>query len=451
LGKPIPTPLIDSLAEVPGFDKEAFLAVHDQAFPPVSIRFNPAKYTQDPYGFPSVSNQVPWCSTGYYLSERPSFTLDPLFHAGAYYVQEASSMFLEQAITQTCDLGRRLRVLDSCAAPGGKSTLIQQLISAESLLVSNEIIRQRAGILAENITKWGAANAVVTNNDPAHFQKLPGFFDLIVVDAPCSGSGLFRKDPDAIDEWSINNVALCSQRQQRILADLLPALAPGGTLIYSTCSYSPAEDEEIMQWLVKEQQLISVSLQTDPGWQIVETTTADATGYRFYPHKLQGEGFFIACFRKEQGEEFRHQRHKPVKHAYTALLEEYIDVPVEMTVMEREDGLICFPAACQEDIIQLQRACYIRQSGISLGSMARGKLIPDHAWAMSAYRKNAYPLIRLDKQQALVYLRKATLSIEDLPAGWLLVAYEGVILGLIKSMPGRMNNYYPSSWRILNK
>ena len=451
MGKPIPTPLIDSLAGVPGFDKEAFQAVHEQANPPVSIRFNPAKYKQDPTDFPSIATQVPWSSHGYYLSGRPSFTLDPFFHAGVYYVQEASSMFLEQAIQQTCDLTRRMRVLDSCAAPGGKSTLIQQLISPESLLVSNEIIKQRAGILAENITKWGAANVVVTNNDPAHFQKLPGFFDLIVVDAPCSGSGLFRKDPDAIEEWSINNVALCSQRQQRILADLLPALAPGGTLIYSTCSYSPAEDEEIMQWLVNEQQLLSIPLETDPAWHIVETKKGQASGYRFYPDKLEGEGFFLACFRKAEGAEFRHQRHKPAKHAYADLLQQFIDAPVEMTVMERAEGLICYPAACQEDILQIQKACYIRQCGISLGSMAKGKLIPDHAWAMSAYRKNAYPIIRLDKEQALAYLRKADLRLENIPTGWLLVAYEEVILGLIKSMPGRMNNYYPSSWRILNK
>ena len=181
--------------------------------------------------------------------QRPSFTFDPLFHAGTYYVQEASSMFLEQALKQSVDLSQPLRVLDLCAAPGGKSTLLQSLLNKESLLVSNDVIKSRAAILEENIVKWGAANVVVTNNDPAHFARLENYFDAIVIDAPCSGSGLFRRDPEAINEWSENNVQLCSQRQQRIVADVWPALKQNGILIYSTCSYSAEEDEAILDWM----------------------------------------------------------------------------------------------------------------------------------------------------------------------------------------------------------
>ena len=190
---------------------------------------------------------MPWCEYGFYLNERPVFTFDPLLHAGAYYVQEASSMFLYEVLKQTCDDTNK-KVLDLCAAPGGKSSLMSSYFK-NSLLVSNEAIKQRANILYENLTKWGSANVIITNNDAADFKRLENYFDVIVVDAPCSGSGLFRKDAEAINEWSIKNVELCNQRQQRILADVYPALKQDGILIYSTCSYSKEEDEDISDWL----------------------------------------------------------------------------------------------------------------------------------------------------------------------------------------------------------
>src|SRR5882672_6633107 len=194
-----------------------FLSVHEQPSP-TSIRVNPLKSNF------KDSEKIPWTDFGYYLEQRPSFTFDPLFHGGAYYVQEASSMFLEQALKQTLDLSQPLQILDLCAAPGGKSTHLISLLSAQSLLVANETIRSRATVLAENIQKWGASNVVVTNNDPEDFQRLEGFFDVMVVDAPCSGEGLFRKDPNASKEWSEDNVALCALRQQRILSQVWPAL-----------------------------------------------------------------------------------------------------------------------------------------------------------------------------------------------------------------------------------
>ena len=249
----LPPELIQSLRNIESFNEETFKAVHESGGQITSIRLNPKKIgnRQSAIGNEQLE-RVPWNEYGYYLNERPSFTLDPLFHAGAYYVQEASRMFLEEALKQTVDLAKPLKVLDLCAAPGGKSTLIQSIISAESLLVSNEVIKTRVHILAENITKWGAANVIVTNNDPSDFQRLPGYFDVIVVDAPCSGSGLFRKDPAAIGEWSENNVLHCAQRQQRILEHIMPALKDGGILIYSTCSYSKEEDEAIADWMVEQ-------------------------------------------------------------------------------------------------------------------------------------------------------------------------------------------------------
>jgi len=214
----LPPSLLASLQSVKGFDEQSFVKTHESGEQITSIRLNPlkSKDTLLPTANDQLPTKVPWTTNGYYLKSRPSFTLDPFFHAGAYYVQEASSMFLEQAMRQTTDLSQPLLVLDLCAAPGGKSTLLQSLISRHSLLVSNEVIQSRVNILKENVIKWGSENMVVTHNDPKDFSKLTGLFDVLVVDAPCSGSGLFRRDADAVSEWSESNVQLCSQRQQRI-------------------------------------------------------------------------------------------------------------------------------------------------------------------------------------------------------------------------------------------
>ena len=266
----LPKPLLDSLKSVKGFNKETFEKVHASGEQVTSIRVNPAKGSMvngewsmgnSIHHSPlAIHQKIPWTQNGFYLFKRPSFTFDPFFHAGCYYVQEASSMFLEQALRQTADLSSSLKILDLCAAPGGKSTHIQSFISQDSLLVSNDVIRSRANVLKDNIIKWGCKNVVVSNNDPKDFTKLENYFDVIVVDAPCSGSGLFRRDPEAIDEWSENNVQLCSQRQQRILADIWPALKQDGILIYSTCSYSAEEDEEICKWTIFQHIPYSISI-----------------------------------------------------------------------------------------------------------------------------------------------------------------------------------------------
>lgn len=269
---PLPNALLESLQHLTGFDEDAFIAAHEAEKQMTSVRFNPAKTVDQDFIKMDLTKNIPWSTNGIYLSKRPSFTLDPLFHAGAYYVQEASSMFLEEVIKQTVNLSAQIKVLDLCAAPGGKSTLLQSLISKESFLVSNEVIKSRVNILSENITKWGASNVLVTNNDPKDFQRLPAYFDVIVVDAPCSGSGLFRKDNEAISEWSPQNVALCCQRQQRILADIKDSLKPGGILIYSTCSYSQSENEDIVSWLVNENRFQSVELSIPSDWGIIKTS-----------------------------------------------------------------------------------------------------------------------------------------------------------------------------------
>lgn len=466
----LPTALIRSLQNVKGFTEEAFKQVHQSGGQIISIRINPNKiFAQHPAGnkqysmFNAQLEAVPWSSNGYYLPERPSFTLDPLFHAGAYYVQEASSMFLEQALKQTVDLSKPVKILDLCAAPGGKSTLIQSLIMKDSLLVSNEVIKTRVNILSENMTKWGAANVIITNNDPKDFQRLPDYFDVIMVDAPCSGSGLFRKDPAAIGEWSEKNVELCAQRQQRILADVMPSLKEGGILVYSTCSYSLKEDEEISDWMMEQPAISSLRLLVDEAWNIVETVSEKkkAYGYRFYPDRVKGEGFFIAAFKKgsagESPGELRNRRPGSGKTAGAITPEElsvlgsFIDHADDLAFTRQQDDILAYPANLEGDLALMRSSLYIKKAGIKMGTVIRDELIPAHELAVSIIIGPSVTRCELDKETALQYLRREKISINSDQKGWMLVTHQQLPLGWIKVISDRINNYYPAAWRILNK
>ncbi|MEI7965003.1 MAG: RNA methyltransferase [Chitinophagaceae bacterium] len=458
----LPESLVQSLKQIKGFDEASFRAVHQSGEQVTSIRFNPAKYNDE-----SVSDllnteadgKVPWCSEAYYLKSRPSFTADPLFHAGVYYVQDASSMILKEALKQSVELSQPLKLLDLCAAPGGKSTLIQSVISAESLLVSNEVIKTRVNVLCENISKWGAANVIVTQNDPHDFQRLGPYFDVVVVDAPCSGSGLFRKDPSAIEEWSESHVDLCGQRQQRILADILPALKPGGVLLYSTCSYSEAEDEEMVDWLLDREDIESISLDLDAEWNIMGTvsTKHNGYGYRFFPDRLRGEGFFLAAFRKTGTSEMTQSSHRYKKRndrlnaADQQLLKPYLKLPEQYFFIKQQESVIAMPIHLEDDLQALQANLYIRKAGVKLGSIMHAELIPDHELALSVMLADDTQTLQLDKPDALQYLRKETISVQTEQRGWALVRYLQFPLGWVKILPNRINNYYPAHWRILNK
>ena len=251
--------------------------------PPVSIRFNPFKIKNWSENFEGVK----WNPNGIYLPKRPVFTLDPYFHAGAYYVQEASSMFLEEAIKQTIELQKPLKVLDLAAAPGGKTTLLAGMLSSESLLLANEVIKSRYKILRQNVAKWGLPNVYTSNHDASGLTNLSGFFDVVVIDAPCSGEGMFRKDPQSAKEWSMENVKLCASRQKKILADAMNLLAEDGVLIYSTCTYNAEENELNAKWLHKSFPLDPMRLSLPEDWNI----TSGDYGYQFYPHQTKGEGF----------------------------------------------------------------------------------------------------------------------------------------------------------------
>ncbi len=416
--------------------------------PPVSIRLNPNKNS-------SLKDlkKIPWSKYGRYLKERPIFTLDPLLHGGAYYVQEASSMFLEEAFLQSVDQTIPINVLDLCAAPGGKSTHLLSLMNNQSLLVCNEVIRSRASILSENIQKWGQCNAVVTNNDPKDFQRLQGFFDVIVVDAPCSGEGLFRKDPDAMKEWSTGNVELCSKRQRRILSDVWPALKQNGILIYSTCTYNEKENEENLAWLVREKKAESLKLKVESDWHIEEVDTNGILGYRFYPHHVRGEGFFLSVVRKIKEEDEHQIKSRPTfvspPSKILSQLKDWIHHPEEKTFINRNDQFQFFPKDKTQEIEFLAKNLYLLSAGTVMATAKHEKLIPEHPLAMSIeVNKENFNLLELELAEALRYLRKETLSIPSSKKGFSLMTYQGVPLGWANVLDNRLNNLYPTGWRV---
>ncbi|MEM9987235.1 MAG: rRNA methyltransferase, partial [Bacteroidota bacterium] len=397
---------------------------------------------------------IPWTQTGYYLPHRPIFTLDPWWHSGAYYVQEASSMLLEQAVHQLIPSEKPLLAVDLCGAPGGKSTHLAGLIPKGSLLISNEVIKSRANILTENLQKWGSPGSVVTQNDPKDFQALQGKVDLLMVDAPCSGEGLFRKDPKSIAEWSPSHLQLCSSRQRRILMDAWTALRPGGTLIYSTCTFNPEENEENIHWLLQQNEGESLAIDLDPSWGYESITLGKIQGYYAWPHRVKGEGFFLAAVRKLGGEAVRRAKSSPGKQfqklgkgkrkGYDPLLR----ASEEMDLWQLGAEINAFPRGFDEVIQTLLQKFKVIQRGLTLGEIKGKDFRPSASLALSqCLVPDAYPIHELDLEQSLRFLARESLG-QIGARGWRLVAYRGIKLGLIKALGQRSNNYHPLPWKI---
>lgn len=449
----LPAELIRSLTDVPGFNESLFRHAHDE-IPPVSIRMNAEKLSSLDIlekGGLKVKTQIPWTRSGFYLEERPVFTLDPALHAGAYYVQEASSMFLEFLLSNVLGDESGLKVLDLCAAPGGKTTLLAGMKNFK-LVLANEIIRTRVNILYENIVKWGDPKVFISNNDPAYFAGLPGYFDVMVVDAPCSGSGLFRKDKDALEEWSIANVMHCAERQKRILANALPALKQDGILVYSTCSYSKEEDEEIMDFLMDHASLEPIEVDVPENWGIDKTFgSKGGCGFRFFPGKALGEGFFIACFRIKESVvgEAVSGRKRTTRNVKAFVPANWQRQDIDLETILAGDEIYCIPMELQEDHISLREILNVRKSGVKAGSMGRNEFIPDHELVLSYLISGDAPRMEISKTKALQYLRKQVFEPGAEAKGWYIASYEGLALGLVKHLGNRLNNYYPASWRIL--
>ena len=428
---------------LPGIQEEKFLAAL-QLPAPISIRLNPEKKSA---AFLD-SNPVSWCEFGRYLPSRPDFTLDPLFHTGAYYVQEASSMSIWSALNDLVTDKKDLHVLDLCAAPGGKSTLVASWLAGNGLLVANEVIRGRAGILTDNLIRWGSANTIVSNNDPRQFGKLEAFFDVILVDAPCSGSGMFRKDPAAMDHWSEDAVVHCAARQERILTDVWPALKEGGLLLYSTCSYSEAEDERISKFAetaLAAELLAIPSLEKIPG--IVKTQA----GYRFYPGEIQGEGFYLSALRKTSEAEAPYS--KPAFRPVTvpASVAGWMAHPEHFLYSETHLGNSLIPIHLHESLPPLLKHLHILKCGVLAGEMKGKDFLPSHEMALSNLLHPEAPQLELDKNEALHYLKKEALPGRSDIRGWHRMNYLGLGLGWGNILPNRINNGLPKSWRILKE
>ncbi|MFN5544720.1 MAG: methyltransferase RsmF C-terminal domain-like protein [Bacteroidota bacterium] len=415
--------------------------------PAVSIRLNPFK----PVDVFDQTDAVPWCNMAFNLNQRPSFIADPLFHAGAYYVQESSSMFLHHVYTQIRNkLSGPVSVLDVCAAPGGKSTLIASLLHDDDVLLSNEIIRTRVLTLMDNVNKWGRANTFVSNNDPADLGRLTHLFDVILVDAPCSGEGMFRKDKHAINEWSEANVELCAARQKRILHDVLPALKPGGMLIYATCTFNHEENEDNIKWLNDKHGFEPVEIAIPDSWPIEKTAYH---GFRFWPHKVKGEGLFVVCLRKPSESNSVtaiKTKSSMVNAKQKALLASYLNESDSFQIAVLNNDFIAIPVQFSGFYDKLNGLLRLVKAGICLGELKHDQLIPAHELALSVNLSSDIPRAELTLEQAQSYLKKGSLPTSCFNGiGWQTVTYKGLSLGWVKVLPNRVNNYLPAALRIL--
>jgi 16S rRNA C967 or C1407 C5-methylase (RsmB/RsmF family)/NOL1/NOP2/fmu family ribosome biogenesis protein len=443
-----PQSLLAELQHNFGIDSQLFLDA--QSLPhQTSIRLNPFKATQV---FETEKN-IPWCKEGKYLQDRPLFILDPLWHAGAYYVQEPSSMFLHQALLQHVDFTKPLRVLDLCASPGGKSTLVASLINEESLLISNEVVPSRVAALAENIMKWGRPNTWVTNNDPNAFTSLENYFDIILIDAPCSGSGLFRKDDNYINEWSESNVEMCSTRQQKIIADVMPALKKEGLLVYMTCSFSACENEDILDFISQNNDVTNLPIAIQKEWGITETESDifKNKGYRFYPHLLKGEGFYLAAFKKNDGLlDFKNSKYiKPISYNKAAI-KHLIDFE-NIFVLHENELLFAMIEQHFQDYCTLKKCLKIVRKGTLIGKPTKNKIVPEHDVALSIYFNKLHYTHELCLEDALKYLSRVELYFETQNKAWLAITYKSIPIGFVNHLGSRINNYYPLYLRIRNQ
>ena len=436
----------------------------------VSIRVNPAKAEglrgEQPARVSEVlpmltaAGRVPWCADGFLLAGRPSFTFDSDFHAGAYYVQEAASQFVGCLLQGVPTSGAR--ILDLCAAPGGKTTLYASLVGRGGLVVANEIDRRRASVLADNVRKWGTGNVVVTTCEPHAVCDCEAWFDVVAVDAPCSGEGMFRKDPAARGEWSENNVRQCAARQDDILREAWRALRPGGTLIYSTCTFNRDEDEGSLERMLAwagDEVAAPYPVDVDPAWGIVEGEVGPFRTFRFFPHRTVGEGFFAAVALKAPDAPGRQRLPKgrrsmvaPADRASAGELRRWVREPDRMVFGTVAGTGYAWYGEQAEAVKTLSEALPVICSGVALGQLFKGRLKPDPALAFfDGLERGAVPVAGLDDEQALRYLRRQEVAAGALAEGVNLVTARGRALGFAKRIGARVNNMYPNSLRILRQ
>lgn len=435
------------------FDR--FMASFDE-LPSVSVRVK--RGCRLPIGGVD-DGRVPWCDEGVYLKHRPQFTLDPLFHAGCYYVQEASSMFLAEVLRQHVD--GKVAMLDLCAAPGGKSTLALQTLAEGSVLVSNEPVKTRANVLAENLSKWGNPNVIVTNAYPSDIARTGALFDIVLCDVPCSGEGMFRKDEGAIGEWSVQTVDRLWRLQREIVAEAWKTLRPGVLFVYSTCTFNLRENEENVRWIAEEYDADILPVKISQQWNITASLLEgfDSPVYRFIPGITRGEGLFMAVLRKpdcaslSSGERRRRKGGKETKASdkidlpwkgWKGLGDGFQYVQVGEKVLALPCSLTPYYNILREGRVRMLKA------GVALGTVKGRDLVPDIELALyDNLDTSLFPVFEADHATALAYLRRDAIELSvDMPKGYVLVAHEGHALGFVKNIGNRSNNLYPQEWRI---
>ncbi len=407
---------------------------------PTAIRLNSHKMSNQ---FED-SRLIPWSVNGRFLSERPSFTLDPHFHGGTYYPQEAGSQFLDATLRQL-ELPQHPLILDLCASPGGKSTLIADFLAGSGLLVANEIIQNRAKILKENLVKWGANNTVVSNNSPSDFQQIPNLFDCIVVDAPCSGEGMFRKDVQARSEWSENNVAICTDRQRTIVLDVWNSLKNGGFLIYSTCTFNREENEDNVKWIMDQ-----TGAEIVPFKGGFAQKDRSSLGYYALPNQLETEGLYFAILQKREEPTVKKSKLKASNLSLvtdSSAFDDLIELNNQLLI-QWTDYVFAIPEAFKDVIFQLHSSLRLIKMGTECGEIIRKGCIPNVALALdNSCCSSKIESFQLSKNEALSYLHGDTFPLEG-KQGYGLMKFENTSLGFIKHLGNRFNNMYPKEWRI---
>lgn len=450
MGIKLPDAFIKRMEEIPDFSSDRFFEVLNSEAP-VSIRKNPIRQFDKSY-LP-LDEKVPWEPDAFYLRERPSFTYDPSFHAGAYYVQEASSMLVGYVLDQIEDKDNWTLAMDLCAAPGGKSTHLLSKLSSSVLVLSNEVSSARLGSLRQNMIKWGHSNVAVTSYSVEQIAKTGLQADLLLLDAPCSGEGLFRKDKDSISHWNSSNLEKCELRQRDIL-QFAPALVKeGGYLIYSTCTYNPGENINQILDCVDNGYFETIPLEFEKTWGIEIIEEQGSLGYQCYPHKVKGEGFFIALLRRT-GKAFKMQGFKnvlPDSNFRSLSKEEKVGLPEflvefdDQLLMDKESNIYFHPSIVSEigSLINIKPL-------FELGQKKGKDFIPAHGLAMLKEFKDVFPAIELTYDDAIRFLKKETLTPEaSYQKGWHFVTHKGNNIGLVKVLDNRINNYLPTNLRIL--
>ncbi|MBC7883981.1 MAG: RNA methyltransferase, partial [Saprospiraceae bacterium] len=413
---------------------------------PTSIRLNHHK------GKSSFTDlqPIPWCDKGYYLEQRPRFHLDPHWHGGAYYVQEASSMILDSVIGQL-NLDQTPRIwLDLCAAPGGKTGIIAKHLNPSDILIANEIVPQRKTILWENLVKGGFMNTMLLNEKSSSFRE--PLADVILIDAPCAGEGMMRKEPEAIQQWNQGLVDACSFLQQQIVNDAIKALKPEGYLIYSTCSYSLEENIYNISLFNEKNGLESIPMYFPEIWGIDKLKYKEALGYQMYPHKVKGEGLFISVLKNNSHPDLKISGNKKHVNEFSSALstfENILNAPSSLLIRKNDDYHSVITSEAEQKANEVLQKFPRAEIVVGAGQLKGKDVIPSHSLAMAGLQVNDVQTIELDQDAALDFLERSTnIKSQVNENGWYITTFKGTRLGWLKHTSQGWKNHYPMNWRL---